>query len=179
MSDFLQEWGRLTFREKGLFSLGIRILDLKDRTLRLICPLVKPGKENFYYPDRQSQRIEWYSYKSQELIEGTDITINGREEWKIGYGFWKKTQQTIENLVKKYIEFKENLDQGKNEEIKKTIEKALLLNYIVKFREFIFKFHYSDKNLLGLFNFNSNFFQIEWTGLSTNFNKYDPYKYPP
>jgi len=166
LSDFFQEWGRLSFKEKGLLSLGIRILEFENKKLRLICPLVGLGKNKYFSPNVENSLSDWKGYSQELLNEG--IFSQSVEVCK--KDFWEEARDEIRMHVDTYQDSK-NITE---------IHKALIKNYILKLKEFVFKFTFKTKdlNIKGLYEFDKNTLQVKWLGISKNSTKYEEYSWP-
>lgn len=168
LSDFFQEWGRLSFKEKGLLSLGIRILKFENKNLELICPLVELGEKKYFFPDKQTSVSCWKELqKDGKLLKSSIFSEEISPDKK---DFWEEARNEIRMHVDTY--------QVSNDITE--IYKALIKNYILKVKEFVFKFTFKTKNsdIKGLYEFDKNTLQVKWLGISKNSTKYEEYSWP-
>ncbi len=184
LSDFIQEWGRFTDHKKGLIALGLRIGKIEKNVISLSCPYIRKNKRIFN-PDKGSTKMLW---KCLYLDENVDPEIDKdflnlfkkTHLYKcdnIYKKIWNEIDQEIEDHIKQHRSWKKKREFNKSMNYATLALTELLIK---KYLEFQYKFLFNKigGKIVGLFDFNKDFMQIEFEGLRYNEETCDCIKIP-
>ncbi|RJP65214.1 MAG: hypothetical protein C4539_13400, partial [Ignavibacteriales bacterium] len=172
-SDFLHEWGRLIYQDKGIVSMGLRIKAIENNIIELICPYLDIN--NLYLETSDSDYLEFILKHNTELATKEVKLAPPKSSTKS----WKNINKKIEEDIFKYKSEKNLFDDKlfKNKEQTREpngdflweeyIRSALYKLFIFKLREFTHKFLYNGGNMefRGLYNFKKDLIKVRWNGI--------------
>ncbi len=161
LTDFWQEWGRVTFTDKGMAAIGVRMSIPKDndKTVKIIVPFItyKPGE---YLQPVDNKLISWKSNPKEKLIISDEY-------------FRNTSDKEIKNAIRIHTESTIIRAFEKNEkEAKKQAMQAVYKQNMLKLWEYVYKFSRFDDpegtskyGLRGTFEYEEDFLLIIWKGI--------------
>ena len=181
LADFLQEWGRFTFIEKGLASIGLRLNKIEKNKITITVPFLE-SKENLY-PTPECWDIEngdrWCIKSSRRDVEEID---SFRQKNKIHIGFYEETikKEIKSNLDKISIKMKRSENHAS--------EAAIIVWFqsIKKLWEYVYNFSWievpdlsEESKRRGFYEYNGKFLTLQWNNIKNPYDPDEDFIWPP